>query len=192
MARNKVMTLWSAFVTAFLALCTTLGLITTTAAAAVPQTETPRNSDSTNTSDSTVKAHLALPVTSPWALAYAKALPPTMKQRISAEAHGKTPRCRSGALAESEASSAGPAKASSSPGKAASGPAKASSGPAKASSGPAKAPAASNAHAARAAGTAHAARAAGTARTAHTIPAQPTAPECGTTLANLELTARAL
>ena len=32
------MKLWTALVTAFLALCTTLGLITTTAAAAVPQT----------------------------------------------------------------------------------------------------------------------------------------------------------
>ena len=32
MAQNKVMKLWTAIVTAFLALCTTLGLITTTAA----------------------------------------------------------------------------------------------------------------------------------------------------------------
>jgi len=38
MTQNKVMKLWTAIVTAFLALCTTLGLITTTpAAAAVPQ-----------------------------------------------------------------------------------------------------------------------------------------------------------
>ena len=105
MARNKVMTLWSAFVTAFLALCTALGLITTTAAAAVPQTETPRNSDSSadSNSDSALKAHLALSVTSPWALAYAKALPPTMKQRIGAEAHGKSPSCRHAALTDGEA-----------------------------------------------------------------------------------------
>ena len=32
MARNKVMKLWTAIVTAFLALCTALGFITTTAA----------------------------------------------------------------------------------------------------------------------------------------------------------------
>ncbi|CAM5734895.1 hypothetical protein SHIRM173S_04555 [Streptomyces hirsutus] len=36
MARNKVMKLWTAIVTAFLALCTALGFITTTASAAVP------------------------------------------------------------------------------------------------------------------------------------------------------------
>ncbi|CAM5662631.1 Secreted protein OS=Streptomyces fumanus OX=67302 GN=GCM10018772_12410 PE=4 SV=1 [Streptomyces fumanus] len=47
MARNKVMTLWTTVVTAFLALFTALGLITTSAAAAVPRTETARNSEST-------------------------------------------------------------------------------------------------------------------------------------------------
>ena len=29
-----------------------------------------------------------------WSLAHARSLPPTMKQRIRAEAHGKTPSCR--------------------------------------------------------------------------------------------------
>lgn len=51
MARNKVLTLWTSIVTAFLALCTALGLVTTTAAAAVPQTGTHSNSESaSNTS----------------------------------------------------------------------------------------------------------------------------------------------
>ncbi|AVH57663.1 MULTISPECIES: DUF6344 domain-containing protein [Streptomyces] len=85
MTQNKVMKLWTAFVTAFLALCTALGLITTTAAAAVPQASTTRNS--------------AAPVTvptmmSPWSWSYSRALPPTMKQRIRAEAHGSSPTCR--------------------------------------------------------------------------------------------------
>jgi hypothetical protein len=86
MAKNKVMNLWTAFVTAFLALCTALGLITTTAAAAVPQTGTPRNSTPHAT------APVLSPGSSPWARA--RSLPPTMKQRIRAEAHGKTPSCR--------------------------------------------------------------------------------------------------
>lgn len=85
MAQNKVMNLWTAFITALLALCTTLGLITTAAAAAVPQTETPRN---------TTPADPAAQPESPWSSAYDRSLPPTMKQRIRAEAHGKTPNCR--------------------------------------------------------------------------------------------------
>ncbi|KOG33587.1 DUF6344 domain-containing protein [Streptomyces resistomycificus] len=84
MAQNKVMKLWIAIVTAFLALCTTLGLITTTAAAAVPQTESTRNST----------AHTTTPATPLWSWSYSRDLPPTMKQRIRAEAHGKTPGCR--------------------------------------------------------------------------------------------------
>ncbi|WP_406469314.1 DUF6344 domain-containing protein [Streptomyces hirsutus] len=91
MARNKVMKLWTAIVTAFLALCTALGFVTTTASAALPQTETTRNSESA--SDTTA------PATSvrPWS--HARALPPTMKQRIRAEAHGASPGCRHRPLA---------------------------------------------------------------------------------------------
>ncbi|MET9763424.1 DUF6344 domain-containing protein [Streptomyces sp. NPDC006372] len=84
MARNKVMTLWTTIVAAFVALFTALGFITTTAAAAVPQAEQKRNSEripQQRTTSASPRTH-------------AKALPPTMKQRIRAEAHGKTPRCR--------------------------------------------------------------------------------------------------
>ncbi|MFD8518493.1 DUF6344 domain-containing protein [Streptomyces capillispiralis] len=87
MARNKVMKLWTAVVTAFLALCTALGLITTaatTASAAVPQTEPARNSES--------RPSVAEQAPLLWALL--SALPPTMKQRIHAEAHGTSPSCR--------------------------------------------------------------------------------------------------
>ncbi|MGC2996887.1 DUF6344 domain-containing protein [Streptomyces sp. G35A] len=88
MARNKVMKLWTAVVTAFLTLCTTLGLITTTASAAVPPTEPTRNSDSAPSE--------AAPATKPAPLlsSLIRALPPTMKQRIHAEAHGASPSCR--------------------------------------------------------------------------------------------------
>jgi hypothetical protein len=84
MTQNKVMKLWTAIVTAFVALCTALGFITTTAAAAVPQAEATRNS--------TVAA--TVPTISPWAGPHSRALPPTMKQRIRAEAHGSSPSCR--------------------------------------------------------------------------------------------------
>ncbi|CAL9498249.1 DUF6344 domain-containing protein [Streptomyces sp. enrichment culture] len=104
MARNKVMQLWTAFVTAFLALCTALGLVTTTAAAAttapVPQTEPARNSS----------APVAMPAAMPlWAWSHARSLPPTMKQRIHAEAHGKTPSCRHLPLIDAEDAAASPA-----------------------------------------------------------------------------------
>ncbi|MFI2425764.1 DUF6344 domain-containing protein [Streptomyces sp. NPDC018955] len=95
MARNKVMKLWNAVVTAFLALCAALGLITTaastTASAAVPQSDETRNSDS-NTPNAPSSA--PVPTTPLWSWSLLRALPPTMKQRIHAEAHGKSPSCR--------------------------------------------------------------------------------------------------
>ncbi|MGW0913074.1 DUF6344 domain-containing protein [Streptomyces sp. NPDC002784] len=97
MARNKVMKLWTAIVTAFLALCTALGLVTTAAAAAVPPVESARTSGSDSTAQSPV------PAMSLWTWSYARSLPPTMKQRIRAEAHGKTPSCRHHGPADTEA-----------------------------------------------------------------------------------------
>ncbi|GAA2278991.1 hypothetical protein GCM10010145_62600 [Streptomyces ruber] len=84
MARNKVMRLWTALVTAFLSLCTALGLITTTASAAVPQAESTCNSAPAET----VPATISRPPSR------GGSLPPTMKQRIRAEAHGSSPSCR--------------------------------------------------------------------------------------------------
>ncbi|MET7697213.1 DUF6344 domain-containing protein [Streptomyces sp. NPDC005485] len=98
MTQNKVMKLWTAVITALLALCTTLGLITTTAAAAVPQAETPRNS--------TAAAPATVSAMSHWAWSHNKALPPTMKQRIRAEAHGSSPSCRHRAPADTDATDA--------------------------------------------------------------------------------------
>ncbi|MFI9343212.1 DUF6344 domain-containing protein [Streptomyces sp. NPDC052773] len=97
MARTTVMKLWTAFVTAFLALFTALGLVTTTAAAAVPQTDSARNSGKGATAPVTTPA---TPAMSPWAWAHARSLPPTMKQRIRAEAHGSSPSCRHRPLAD--------------------------------------------------------------------------------------------
>ncbi|MEV0221941.1 DUF6344 domain-containing protein [Streptomyces sp. NPDC050704] len=95
MARNKVMKLWTAVFTAFIALCTTLGLVTTAGAATpVQQPESPRNSTA-----------VLFPTTAHWAWAYARALPPTMKQRIRAEAHGSSPSCRHRAPADTDETS---------------------------------------------------------------------------------------
>ncbi|CAL9472196.1 hypothetical protein SUDANB58_02878 [Streptomyces sp. enrichment culture] len=107
MARIKVTQMWTAIVTAFLALCTALGLVTTTASAAVPRTGTERNSNSNENSGTT--KHTTAPAPSPWIRPHARALPPTMKQRIHAEAHGKVPSCRHRPL--SDASGAAPAVA---------------------------------------------------------------------------------
>jgi Spy/CpxP family protein refolding chaperone len=97
MAQNKVMKLWTAVITAFLALFTALGLITTTAAAAVPQTQPARNSAGTHPEPLAMSHGL-------WS--HIRSLPPTMKQRIRAEAHGKTPSCRPRSLADTDTDTA--------------------------------------------------------------------------------------
>jgi hypothetical protein len=90
MTRNKVMTLWTAIVTAFLALCTALGLITTTATAAVPQPQ-PEHNSSTRLTPPRPRPPLQR-------TAHERSLPPTMKQRIHAEAHNASPSCRNSVM----------------------------------------------------------------------------------------------
>ncbi|QJT02787.1 hypothetical protein G9272_22830 [Streptomyces asoensis] len=99
MPENRVMKLWTAIVTAFLALCTALGLITTTATTAAAQSAPTRSSESVTTTDTTAWPTVA----APWVWAQARSLPPTMKQRIRAEAHGKSPSCRHRGLPDTEA-----------------------------------------------------------------------------------------
>ncbi|MFK4146946.1 DUF6344 domain-containing protein [Streptomyces sp. NPDC004065] len=96
MDQHKVMKLWTAIVTAFLALCTALGLCTTNAAAATaaPQPETAPKSTST------ARVPAQMTYQHPWSRSHTRFLPPTMKQRIRAEAHGKTPGCRHRAPAD--------------------------------------------------------------------------------------------
>ncbi|WP_223146395.1 DUF6344 domain-containing protein [Streptomyces apricus] len=86
MSRNRVMNLWTALVSAFLTLCTSLGLITTTAVAAVPEASTARNINTPQKTTAQEEPVRARP--------RADSLPPTMKQRIHAEAHGSSPSCR--------------------------------------------------------------------------------------------------
>ncbi|MEW2129188.1 DUF6344 domain-containing protein [Streptomyces sp. NPDC005435] len=93
MARTKVMKLWTAFVTAFLALCTALGLVTATAPTAAARTGSPTESPSRSTEHHTAPAATTAAQHRIWP--NARSLPPTMKQRIRAEAHGKSPHSRS-------------------------------------------------------------------------------------------------
>ncbi|MGV9557189.1 DUF6344 domain-containing protein [Streptomyces sp. NPDC003401] len=98
MTDNRITKLWTAFITAFLALCTALGLVTTSATTAVAQSEPTRNSGE---SSSTVPANVPA-VTPRTSWLPTRSLPPTMKQRIHAEAHGKSPNCRRSPLPETE------------------------------------------------------------------------------------------
>jgi len=100
MARNQVTKLWTAIVTAFLALCTALGLITTTAATAAALTGPARSAESAGAAQEPTRT-TASPST--WLWSQARSLPPTMKQRIRAEAHGKSPSCRHHGQPDTEA-----------------------------------------------------------------------------------------
>ncbi|MFC9536690.1 DUF6344 domain-containing protein [Streptomyces sp. NPDC056975] len=85
MATNKVIKLWTVLITAFLAVLTAMGLTSPAAAAApVQQSEGTRNA--------AVNTPAVTAVRSPWA--FKRSLPPTMKQRIRAEAHGSSPSSR--------------------------------------------------------------------------------------------------
>jgi hypothetical protein len=95
MTKNRVMTLWTIVISAFIALFSTLGLVAPAAAASpVQQTEGARS-----TAVSAPAATAARPY---WT--FKRSLPPTMKQRIRAEAHGSSPSCRHRPPADTEQS----------------------------------------------------------------------------------------
>ncbi|MFF1480681.1 DUF6344 domain-containing protein [Streptomyces sp. NPDC058301] len=86
MATSKLTTWWTALIGAFVALFSFLGLAgQATAAASVPQQGAVHHR-SENLAAETPNVR--------WALPSASALPPTMKQRIRAEAHGSSPSTR--------------------------------------------------------------------------------------------------
>lgn len=90
MAHHKVTRIWTVLVTALLAFFASLGLITTVAATpAVPAQDT--------TGNRTAAGPELRPEVQPAARAarpYDLSRPPTMKQRIRAEAHGSSPSAR--------------------------------------------------------------------------------------------------
>mgnify|MGYP001466410176 CR=1 FL=1 len=88
MTGHKVMKLWSVLVSAFMAVLASLGFTSAaTAATSVAQQTQVRNCAPAPTAERPV------PV-SPAAARHHRTLPPTMKQRITAEAHGTAPTCR--------------------------------------------------------------------------------------------------
>ncbi|MET7861259.1 DUF6344 domain-containing protein [Streptomyces sp. NPDC005318] len=86
MSTFKVKSLWTAFITAFFALLASMGLVSAPAAAAQP---TATNQEHTGAAVATATAPSVR-----WTLPRDRALPPTMKQRIRAEAHGSSPAAR--------------------------------------------------------------------------------------------------
>ncbi|MFF9687958.1 DUF6344 domain-containing protein [Streptomyces sp. NPDC014623] len=86
MSTFRVKSIWTAFVTAFFALLASLGLATAQAAAAEPAATSHEHTGAAPATASTLSAR--------WALPRDSALPPTMKQRIHAEAHGSSPVTR--------------------------------------------------------------------------------------------------
>ncbi|GGT38657.1 hypothetical protein GCM10010271_48280 [Streptomyces kurssanovii] len=98
MATFKVRNLWNAFITAFFALLASVGLTTAaTAATAQPAAQSPEEPAGAarpKALRATVPAQTRRQVTWPAPRVRDRSLPPTMKQRISAEAHGSSPAVR--------------------------------------------------------------------------------------------------
>ncbi|MGQ4488148.1 DUF6344 domain-containing protein [Streptomyces sp. 372A] len=87
--------IWTAFVTAFFALLAALGLASSTATAAQAPATNTNTEPAATAHEHTPAAHAT--ATGPsvrWTLPRDRALPPTMKQRIRAEAHGSSPATR--------------------------------------------------------------------------------------------------
>nr|WTB32471.1 DUF6344 domain-containing protein [Streptomyces sp. NBC_00830] len=87
MSAFKVKSIWTAFITAFFALLASMGLIS--APAATAQQPTATNQEHTGAATATATTPSVR-----WTLPRDRALPPTMKQRIRAEAHGSSPAAR--------------------------------------------------------------------------------------------------
>ncbi|MFB6837824.1 DUF6344 domain-containing protein [Streptomyces sp. NPDC056361] len=110
MATAKVKQFWTAFISVLFALLASVGLAGTAAAAqqpAVQQPEEPAGPAAALAPATTGERALAsVPAqrTHRWPLAGDRSLPPTIKQRIAAEAHGSSPaaRQRSSATAVTE------------------------------------------------------------------------------------------
>ncbi|MDF6020014.1 DUF6344 domain-containing protein [Streptomyces sp. JH34] len=86
MSTFRVKSIWTAFVTAFFAVLASLGLATAQATAAEPTV--------TSHEHTAAKPATATTPSVRWTLPRDRALPPTMKQRIRAEAHGSSPATR--------------------------------------------------------------------------------------------------
>ncbi|MEU3319962.1 DUF6344 domain-containing protein [Streptomyces sp. NPDC006785] len=93
--------LWTAFITAFFALLASLGLATAAASTANATNATAQPSATTHEHTGATAATPDAPSVR-WTLPRDRALPPTMKQRIRAEAHGSSPATRHRSLDPAE------------------------------------------------------------------------------------------
>ncbi|MFF2406151.1 DUF6344 domain-containing protein [Streptomyces sp. NPDC058092] len=91
MSTFKAKSIWTAFITACFALLAALGLMSTPAAATEPNAPEPTT---TNQEHTGATAATATTPSVRWTLPRDRALPPTTKQRIRAEAHGSSPAAR--------------------------------------------------------------------------------------------------
>jgi len=93
MSTFKAKSIWTAFITAFFALLASLGLAGSTAAAAETTNTNTEPAATTHEHAPAARATATGPSVR-WTLPRDRALPPTMKQRIRAEAHGSSPATR--------------------------------------------------------------------------------------------------
>ncbi|MCX4771291.1 DUF6344 domain-containing protein [Streptomyces sp. NBC_01260] len=91
MSTYRAKNLWTAFITAFFALLAALGLAGSTASATEATVTEPAATTHKHTGATAATANTP---SVRWTLPRDRALPPTMKQRIRAEAHGSSPATR--------------------------------------------------------------------------------------------------
>ncbi|MER5612646.1 DUF6344 domain-containing protein [Streptomyces sp. NPDC002215] len=91
MSTFKPKSIWTAFVTALFALLAAVGFMSTPAEATEQSAPEPTT---TNQEHTGATAATATTPSVRWTLPRDRALPPTMKQRIRAEAHGSSPATR--------------------------------------------------------------------------------------------------
>ncbi|MEU2233208.1 DUF6344 domain-containing protein [Streptomyces vietnamensis] len=99
MATARVKQFWTAFISVLFALLASVGLANTAAAAGQPAVQQPEEPAAPAAATAPVAGERAL-VSVPaqrahrWPLVGDRSLPPTIKQRIAAEAHGSSPSAR--------------------------------------------------------------------------------------------------
>ncbi|MFF7179900.1 DUF6344 domain-containing protein [Streptomyces sp. NPDC008121] len=97
MATAKVKQFWTAFISVLFALLASVGLASTATAAQAPSVQQPEEPAAPGTAtDPGARALASVPAqrTHRWSPVRDRSLPPTIKQRIGAEAHGSSPSVR--------------------------------------------------------------------------------------------------
>ncbi|MDV9189523.1 DUF6344 domain-containing protein [Streptomyces sp. SR27] len=100
MATAKVKQFWTAFISVLFALLASVGLVGTAAAAQQPAVQQPEEPAAGPAATPAAVVGERAPASVPaqrahrWPLAGDRSLPPTIKQRIAAEAHGSSPAAR--------------------------------------------------------------------------------------------------